>query len=193
MLFVALPPFACETRDDVPARAASPGHTSSFPFGLGSAFVPTRSTPTPSNRSQHHTQTLFSICRTSLTPLCTCESLSLHELDTLYRQGRSAAHTLSAPLHLPSRLASPRAVYSRSSADQHNHGGPEPEEKRPSHEQGVENSHQNLDAKDEKSIANKLDQASKQEKREKKAEQEDNSLPTDAARNVSADVLQRWS
>ncbi|PWN23883.1 hypothetical protein BCV69DRAFT_279792 [Microstroma glucosiphilum] len=70
-----------------------------------------------------------------------------------------------------------------SSADQHNHGGPEPEEKRPSHEQGVENSHQNLDAKDEKSIANKLDQASKQEKREKKAEQEDNSMPTDAARN----------
>jgi hypothetical protein len=93
-------------------------------------------------------------------------------------------------LHLSTFLpASPCLVYSRSSADQHNHGGPEPEEKRPSHEQGVENSHQNLDAKDEKSIANKLDQASKQEKREKKAEQEDNSMPTDAARNVSVDAI----
>jgi hypothetical protein len=61
------------------------------------------------------------------------------------------------------------------------------EETRPSHEQGVENSHLNLDAKDQKSIANKLDQASKQEKRQEKAEEEaKNKLPTQAARDVSS-------
>ncbi|PWN37593.1 uncharacterized protein FA14DRAFT_142017 [Meira miltonrushii] len=47
----------------------------------------------------------------------------------------------------------------------------------PSHEKGVENSHLNLDKTDEKSIANKLDQASKQEKREEQAEKEANSKP----------------
>ncbi|UZJ55069.1 hypothetical protein CBS101457_004389 [Exobasidium rhododendri] len=60
----------------------------------------------------------------------------------------------------------------------------EQKETRPSHEQGVENSHQNLDAKDQKSIANKLDQASKQEKRQEKAEEAANKKPpTQAARD----------
>ncbi|PWN30522.1 hypothetical protein BDZ90DRAFT_215913, partial [Jaminaea rosea] len=49
------------------------------------------------------------------------------------------------------------------------------------HEKGVENSHQNLDAKDEKSIANKLDQASKQDKRQEQAERANNEPPTWAA------------
>lgn len=52
------------------------------------------------------------------------------------------------------------------------------QETRPSHEQGLENSHQNLDSRDQKSIANKLDQASKQEKREAKAEQANSKAPT---------------
>jgi hypothetical protein len=72
-----------------------------------------------------------------------------------------------------------------SGADQRSHGGPEPTETRPSHEQGKENSHLNLDAKDEKSIANKLDQASKQEKREEAAEEANKKPPTAAAREVS--------
>ncbi|KAK0529766.1 hypothetical protein OC834_003559 [Tilletia horrida] len=40
------------------------------------------------------------------------------------------------------------------------------------HEEGKENSHQALDSKDEKSIANKLEAAAKAEKEEKKAEKE---------------------
>lgn len=57
---------------------------------------------------------------------------------------------------------------------------------RPDHEKGVENSHQNLDAKDQKSIANKLDQASKQEKRQEKADEANSKPPTAAAREVSS-------
>ncbi|CAO1619090.1 unnamed protein product [Parajaminaea phylloscopi] len=68
-----------------------------------------------------------------------------------------------------------------SSADQRTHGGPEPTETRPSHEQGVANSHNVLDSTDQKSIANRLDQASKQEKREAKAEKEAHEPPTRAA------------
>ncbi|CAO1629601.1 unnamed protein product [Sympodiomycopsis kandeliae] len=68
-----------------------------------------------------------------------------------------------------------------SSADQKTHGGPEPAETRPAHEQGVANSHQNLDKTDEKSIANKLDQASKQAKAEKQAENQPGLPPTRAA------------
>lgn len=49
----------------------------------------------------------------------------------------------------------------------------------------MENSHSNLDAKDEKSIANKLDQASKQEKRQEKAEQQASKPPTRHAEDVS--------
>jgi hypothetical protein len=44
----------------------------------------------------------------------------------------------------------------------------------------------NLDGKDQKSIANKLDQASKQEKREEAAEQANKQPPTQAARDVSS-------
>lgn len=43
----------------------------------------------------------------------------------------------------------------------------------------------NLDGKDQKSIANKLDQASKQEKREEQAEQANRQPPTQAALDVS--------
>ncbi|CAO1614129.1 unnamed protein product [Jaminaea pallidilutea] len=65
-----------------------------------------------------------------------------------------------------------------SSADQRTHGGPSASETRPSHEQGIEHSHLNQDSKDQKSISNKLDQASKQEKREAKAEQAKSEPPT---------------
>lgn len=70
----------------------------------------------------------------------------------------------------------------RSNADQRNAAGDDKADTRPSHEQGKENSHQNLDAKDEKSIKNKLDQASKEEKRQEREEAEDDEKPTDAAR-----------
>lgn len=72
-----------------------------------------------------------------------------------------------------------------SGADQRE-SGPGPQNPAPSHEKGVENSHLNLDKTDQKSIANKLDQASKQEKREEQAEKEANSKPpTRAAEDVS--------
>ncbi|PWO00502.1 hypothetical protein FA09DRAFT_327931 [Tilletiopsis washingtonensis] len=54
-------------------------------------------------------------------------------------------------------------------------------DERPAHEQGKENSHAALDAKDEKSIANKLDAAAKADKAEKQAENEPGPRPTDAA------------
>lgn len=54
---------------------------------------------------------------------------------------------------------------------------------RKDHEKGQPESHQNLDAKDEKSFKNKLDQASKAEKAEKEAEEaKKNEKPTDSAR-----------
>lgn len=72
-----------------------------------------------------------------------------------------------------------------SGADQRE-SGKKPENSAPSHEKGVENSHLNLDKTDEKSIANKLDQASKQEKREEQAERAaQQQPPTRAAENVS--------
>lgn len=70
----------------------------------------------------------------------------------------------------------------RSNADQRTSNSEQAQDDRPSHEQGKENSHQNLDGKDEKSLKNKLDQAAKQEKREKQAEEEDDTKPTDAAK-----------
>ncbi|GAA6058993.1 hypothetical protein JCM10212_001703 [Sporobolomyces blumeae] len=60
--------------------------------------------------------------------------------------------------------------------------GYQPPQGGPRYEEGKENSHQALDSTDERSIANKLAAASKAEKEEKKAEQEDDSRPTDAAR-----------
>ncbi|PWN90546.1 hypothetical protein FA10DRAFT_266999 [Acaromyces ingoldii] len=69
-----------------------------------------------------------------------------------------------------------------SGADQREAPGKADENPNPSHEKGTENSHQNLDSKDQKSIANKLDQASKQEDRQAKAEAaENNKPPTRAA------------
>ena len=70
--------------------------------------------------------------------------------------------------------------------DQRNAPGPNPDvgmhgnDNRKDHEKGQDNSHQNLDGKDEKSIKNKLAQAAKEEKEQNEAE--DNSRPTDAAR-----------
>ncbi|KAK0553635.1 hypothetical protein OC846_000491 [Tilletia horrida] len=62
-----------------------------------------------------------------------------------------------------------------SNADQKNHGGDDNQATR--HEEGKPNSHQALDSKDEKSIANKLDQAAKELKEAKKAEKEKEDEP----------------
>lgn len=73
----------------------------------------------------------------------------------------------------------------RSGADQRESVGKN-EETRPSHEQGQENSHIPTDATDQKSIKNRLDQASKQEKRQEKEEEEANKKrPTQIAEDVS--------
>lgn len=96
--------------------------------------------------------------------------------------GPGRIHRLTLFLSL---LAPPR--FQRSGADQRTHktGGDHSGETRPSHEQGVDNSHLNLDKTDQKSIANKLDQASKQEKREAQAEEANKKPPTRAAEDVS--------
>lgn len=56
------------------------------------------------------------------------------------------------------------------------------------------NSHNTLDSTDQKSIANRLDQASKQEKRQAKAEAANREPPTRAAEKVSvfdSELVQR--
>ncbi|EPQ31258.1 uncharacterized protein PFL1_01443 [Pseudozyma flocculosa PF-1] len=73
--------------------------------------------------------------------------------------------------------------------DQRNASGPNPDvgmhhdDDRKNHEKGVENSHLNLDSRDEKSIKNKLAQAGKEAKEEAQREKaKDDEKPTDAAR-----------
>nr|UOP57093.1 hypothetical protein [Thecaphora frezii] len=73
--------------------------------------------------------------------------------------------------------------------DQRNAPGANPDiglhhnDHRKDHEKGVENSHQSLDSRDEKSIKNKLAQAGKEAKEQAQAEkQKDEQKPTDAAR-----------
>merc|ERR1712032_657614 len=69
-----------------------------------------------------------------------------------------------------------------SNADQKNDSSNNDNNNAERHAEGKENSHQNLDAKDEKSIKNKLAQAAEEEKREKKEAEENDEMPTDAAR-----------